>query len=156
MGNPMSGPVTLTVLPVEKQIYAKTLLDMGVSLRRTAKRVGISPVTVIAIKRNQAYSPRILDEFKHRLPYKSYKLADDVIDLITPAEIAKAPLGTKMMAFGVAIDKARDMEGSNRPVFNVVTVINECKSTREKLEAQLSTIKTLRAVAEQKALNTPV
>ena len=68
----------------------------------------------------------------------AYRLADDVMDMITPEEIVKAPLGVKMMAFGVAIDKARDMEGSNRPVFNIVTVVNEAQKTLAKLDSQLA------------------
>lgn len=86
------------------------------------------------------FDPVVLDRVKSRLIWKAYKLADDVLDFISIDEVKKAPLNIKMMAFGIAIDKARDMEGSNRPVFNVVTVINECKQTRDKLESQLSSI----------------
>jgi hypothetical protein len=38
----------------------------------------------------------------------------------------------------IGVDKARDMEGSNRPVFNIVTVVNE---TRQALDG----LKSLRA-----------
>ncbi len=72
-----------------------------------------------------------------------------MLDLVDYDEMKKAPIGTKMITVGIAIDKARDMEGSNRPVFNVVTVINECKQTRDKLERQMQAvdgrIATLRA-----------
>jgi hypothetical protein len=131
-------PITLERTPIEKQIYAKSLLDNHTSIRTVARIVKLDPGTVNVIAWKQDYSPTLLEEFKRRLPFKAYKLADDVLDLIDPDEIKKAPLGVKMMAFGVAIDKARDMEGSNRPVFNIVTVVNEAQRTLSKLDAQLA------------------
>lgn len=138
-------PITLERTPIEKQIYAKTLLDMGASVRTVAHKVGLGNDTILAIRHSQSYSTSMLEEFKKRLPFKAYRLADDVIDCIDSNEIKKAPLNVKMIAFGIAIDKARDMEGSNRPIFNVVTVINECKQTRDKLERQLGFIVDARA-----------
>jgi len=135
-------PSTLQRTPIEKQIYAKVLLDSGATIRAVMAKVKLSNETVIAIKRNQEYSSSQLEEFKRRLPFKAYKLADDVIDLIDPNEIKKAPLNIKMMAFGIAIDKARDLEGSNRPQINIVNIVNECKKTRDKLEDQLKSIDT--------------
>lgn len=131
---------TLTQIPEVKQIHAKVLFDAGTPFGIIKKRTGLANDTLYAIKRNNEYSTTQLDEFKRRLPFKAYRLADDVLDLISLEEIKKAPLNVKMITFGIAIDKARDMEGSNRPVFNVVTVINECKQTRDKLESQLSSI----------------
>jgi len=138
-------PITLERTPVEKQLYAKTLLDAGATIRAVQAKTKLSGETVIAIKRSQDYSSSMLDEFRRRLPYKAYKLADDVLDLIEPNEIKKAPLNIKMMAFGIAIDKARDMEGLNRPQFNIVSVIADCKQTREKLEKQMAAISQARA-----------
>lgn len=133
-------PITLERTPIEKQIYAKVLFDNGNGIGRVRKLTGLANDTLYEIQRNQTYSPTILEEFKKRLPFKAYRLADNVADLITLEEIQKAPLGVKMMAFGVAIDKARDMEGSNRPVFNIVTVVNETKTALSHINAQISAI----------------
>ena len=124
--------------PIQSQIYAKILLDSGMSIVQVAKRAKLGKNSVNQIKWNQCYSPTMLDEFKRRLPYKAYRLADDVLDCIDVDEIKKAPLGVKMMAFGVAIDKARDMEGSNRPVFNIVTVVNETQKALAKLDNDIA------------------
>lgn len=132
--------------PVETQIYAKTLLDSGASIRTVMHKLSLGTETVMAIKRSQEYSQTMLDEFKRRLPFKAYKLADDVLDLIDSNEIKKAPLNIKMMTFGIAVDKARDMEGLNRPQLNIVNVVADCKRTRDKLESQLSMITKARAL----------
>lgn len=145
--------ITLERTPIEKQIYAKTLFDSGATYKAIQKAIpGISTHTLQSIKENNTYSASLLEEFKRRLPFKAYKLADDVLDLIDCNEIKKAPLGVKMMAFGVAIDKARDMEGSNRPIFNIVSVVADCKKTRDKLELQLSSINQARARITSSAL----
>ena len=130
-------PITLERIPEEKQILAKILFDSGHSISQVSKRVEISKMTAISIRHNNTYSATMVEDYKRRLPMKAYRLADNVIDFISLDEIKKAPLGTKMMAFGVAIDKARDMEGSNRPVFNIVTVVNDCQRTMAKVNDQL-------------------
>lgn len=152
----LSDRLTLTQTPEEKQILAKILFDSSHSISQVCKRVGISNHTAIAIKRRNDYSATLVEEYKRRLPMKAYRLADDTIDLITLQEIQKAPLGVKMMAFGVAIDKARDMEGSNRPIFNIVSVINECKQTRDRLEAQLSGLSQRKLALSAEQTNTVV
>lgn len=133
-------PITLERIPEEKQILAKILFDSSHSISQVCKRVGISNHAAIAVKRNNEYSATLIEDYKKRLPFKAYRLADNVIDMISIQEIQKAPLGTKMMAFGVAIDKARDMEGSNRPVFNIISVVNDCRKTMTKLDEQMGLI----------------
>lgn len=144
MGNPMPGN-TLTHTPETSQIHAKVLFDSGIPFGIIKKRTGLANDTLYAIKRNNEYSSTMLEEFKKRLPFKAYRLADNVIDLISLEEIKKAPLGVKMMAFGVAVDKARDMEGSNRPIFNIVTVVNDAVKTMSKLEAQMQLVQQARS-----------
>jgi hypothetical protein len=131
-------PITLERIPIEKQIYAKCLLESGMSIRTVAHRVKLAPDTVNNIAWKQDYSASTLENFKKRLPFKLYRYADDMLDLVDYDEMKKAPLGTKMISVGIAIDKARDMEGSNRPVFNIVTVVNEAQRTLSKLDAQLA------------------
>ena len=101
--------------------------------------------TITKIRDKQTYSASMLEEFKRRLPFKAYQLADNVLDLIDPSEIKKAPLGTKMVAFGVAIDKARDMEGSNRPVVNIVTMVGDLSSRLTDIKRKQQAIEAFEA-----------
>jgi len=149
-------PITLERTPIESQIYAKTLLDLNVSVNGVRRRTGLADITIRNIRDKQVYSPTLLENFKRRLPFKSYRMADDILDCIDVNEIKSAPLGTKMVAFGIAIDKARDMEGSNRPIFNIVSVVNECKQTRDKLEAQMSLVDTRILALQSKQTNVDV
>jgi hypothetical protein len=132
----------LSRTPLETQILAKVMFDRGETFKVVQNALGgtISMSTLTCIKQNNEYSQVMLEEFKRRLPFKAYKLADNVLDLIDLEEVKRAPLNIKMMTFGIAIDKARDMEGSNRPVFNIVSIISDCKKTRDRLEAQLDVI----------------
>jgi hypothetical protein len=138
-------PITLERTPEEIQILAKVLFDTGHSIGQVKKRTGLSNDTAIAIKRKNDYSASMLEEFKRRLPFKSYRWADDVLDIITVDEVKKAPLTAKVMLYGVAIDKARDMEGSNRPIFNIVSVVNDCNKTLGKLNEQMGLIAQAKA-----------
>jgi len=138
-------PITLERTPIEKQIYAKTLLDNQQSVQHVAKVLGMDRATITKIRDKQTYSASMLEEFKRRLPFKAYQLADNVLDLIDPSEIKKAPLGTKMVAFGVAIDKARDMEGSNRPVVNIVTMVGDLSSRLTDIKRKQQAIEAFEA-----------
>ena len=141
----MTVPITLERTPIEKQIYAKTLLDNQQSVQHVAKVLGMDRATITKIRDKQTYSASMLEEFKRRLPFKAYQLADNVLDLIDPSEIKKAPLGTKMVAFGVAIDKARDMEGSNRPVVNIVTMVGDLSSRLTDIKRKQQAIEAFEA-----------
>jgi hypothetical protein len=138
-------PITLERIPEEKQILAKILFDSAHSISQVCKQVGISNHAAIAVKRNNEYSATLIDDYKKRLPFKAYRLADNVIDMISLQEIQKAPLGTKMMAFGVAIDKARDMEGSNRPVVNIVTMVGDISKGMADLRAKQAALLALKS-----------
>ena len=94
----------------------------------------LAPDTVNNIAWKQDYSSTTLENFKKRLPFKLYRYADDMLDLVDYDEMKKAPIGTKMITVGIAIDKARDIEGSNRPVFNIISVVNETKQALSKLD----------------------
>lgn len=129
-------PITLERIAIQDQLYAKSLLDNGTPIRTVARLVGIQKDVVNHIAWKQDYSASMLENFKKRLPYKFYKYADDMMDLVSYDEMKKAPIGTKMVSVGIAIDKARDMEGSNRPVFNVVTVVQNLESRLTALDTQ--------------------
>ena len=130
---------------MESQIYAKCLLDNHVSVNAVRRKTGLADITIRTIRDRQTYSPTLLEDFKRRLPFKAYRLADDVLDCVDINEIKSAPLGTKMVAFGIAIDKARDMEGSNRPVYNVVTVVQNLEHRLTALDVQEKALLALKS-----------
>ena len=133
-------PITLERTPVQNQIYAKALLDMGMGIGRVAKKVGMGTDTVIAVRDRQELSPSMFERIKGRLTGKWARLADDTLDLVDRNDIKKASVNARVWIAGVATDKLQDLEGKNKPVFNIVTVVNECKKTRDKLEAQMEQI----------------
>lgn len=130
---------------MHKQIYAKALLDTGATIRAVSEECGIGGSTVIAIKRKPDYDVRFLESVKKQLPTAFYALAGLSLSKVSPEKLDACSAPQLMMVSGIAVDKARDMEGSNRPVFNVVTVINECKQTRDKLELQMNQVHAARA-----------
>jgi len=132
---------------MEAQIYAKTLLDLNVSVNGVRRKTGLADITIRNIRDRQVYSPTILESFKKRLPFKSYRLADDILDCVDVNEIKSAPLSTKMVAFGIAIDKARDMEGSNRTVVNIVTMVGDISRGLGELKAKQQALLALKTNA---------
>lgn len=136
--------LTLERVPIHKQIYARALLDTGASVRTVAEECSIGNSTVVAIKRKTDYDMRFLDTVKRSLPTAFYALAGLSLSKVSPEKLDACSAPQLMMVSGIAVDKARDMEGSNRPVFNVVTVINECKQTRDKLEQQMTRVQEAR------------
>lgn len=137
--------LTLERVPIHKQIYAKALLDTGASISAVAEECSMGNSTVVAIKRKSNYDMGFLETVKKQLPTAFYALAGLSLSKVSPEKLDACSAPQLMMVSGIAVDKARDMEGSNRPVFNVVTVINECKQTRDKLELQMNQVQAARA-----------
>jgi hypothetical protein len=135
---PALDRITLEQTPIHKQIYARALLDAGASIRAVAEKCDMGDSTVVKIKRKPDFNPNFLEAVKRSLPMAFYALAGLAMSKVSPEKLDACSAPQLMMVAGIAVDKARDMEGSNRPVFNVVTVINECKQTRDKLEQQMS------------------
>ena len=104
--------------------------------------------TIAAIKNKADYSPTFLDSVKRALPAAFYALAGLAMSKVSADKLEVCSAPQLMMVAGIAVDKARDMEGSNRPIFNVVTVINECKQTRDKLEGQMTRLSSARSALQ--------
>ena len=138
-----AGVLTLERVPIHKQIYCRALLETGASLDKVSAECEIGKHTALAIKRNTTYSTVILEKVKAALPTAFYALAGLAMSKVNVEKLDACSAPQLMMVAGVAVDKARDMEGSNKPVFNVVTVINECKTTRDKLENQLLQLQSI-------------
>lgn len=139
----MPSEVTLTRTPEAKQVYARALFDLGFTIREVTRKAGISNDTAMAIKRRCDYNSDSLEQLKKILPNKFYGLANESLNHLSPEKLEKCSAPQLMMVTGIAIDKARDMEGSNRPQFNIVTVVNECRQTSERLAKEIGTLDTL-------------
>ncbi len=133
-------PITLERTPIQNQLYAKCLIDNGASIRAISRQTGLTQDTLRVIRDKQTYSPLMIEKFKQRMPGKWAHLADDILDLSDRDEIKKAPINTRIWMAAVATDKFQALEGTNRPVFNIVTVVNQTKSALEGLNSLRSAL----------------
>ena len=136
-------PITLERTPVQNQLYAKGLLDMGIGIGTVARKVGMGKDTVTAIRDNHNLNPSMLERFKARMPLRFAQLVDDTLDLMDRDDIKKAPIQTRMWIAGVATDKMQALEGTNRPVFNIVTVVADTQKAISRLDSQLNQLNAL-------------
>ena len=136
----MTVPIALTLerVPLHKQIYARALLDMGTSTRSVASECSIGLSTVQAIKQKQDYSEQFLEAVKRKLPTAFYALGGLAMSKVTEDKLEACSAPQLIMVSGIAVDKARDMEGNNRPIVNIVTMVGD-------LTARLNDIKTKQA-----------
>lgn len=141
---PALDRITLEQTPIHKQIYARALLDTGASLQEVCKELEMGTSTVVKIKRKTDLSPTYLEMVKRSLPTAFYALAGLAMSKVSGSKLDQCSAPQLMMVAGIAVDKARDLEGANRPIFNIVSVINECKSTRDKLEGHMASLATAR------------
>lgn len=116
----MSGKITLKNTPHQKQVFAKSLLESGFSKSQTAKLSHLSQHTIDEINRRSDYSIEEISKIQKRLPAKFYITSDWALNNLTPEKMESCSAPQLMMVAGIAIDKARDMEGSNRPIVNIV------------------------------------
>lgn len=129
---------TLPNIPLHKQIVIQGMLNAGMSYRQICDDAEVSTRSVTQIKRRNVPETPLLEHIKKVLPTAFYALSALSMSKVTSEKLDSCSAPQLMMVSGIAVDKARDMEGNNRPVFNVVTVVNDCKRTRDKLEAELS------------------
>ena len=141
----MTGHITLERIPHDKQVAIHSLHALGYSQRKIAKAVDVSANVVGVATRMLPSNLAEVDAYKKQLICWNYGISQRAITTITDEKLDKMNALQLMTINAIGIDKARDMEGSNRPQFNIVTVINECKQTRDKLEKQMQAIATRKA-----------
>ena len=129
-------PITLERTPIQNQLYAKCLMDSGASIRAISRKTGLTQDTLRVIRDEVTLQPSMLEKFKARMPLRFARLVDDTLDCMDRADIKKAPIQTRMWIAGVATDKLQALEGSNRPVFNIVTVVQGLDKRINALDAQ--------------------
>jgi len=134
-------PVTLERTPIQNQFYAKALLEMGMGIGTVARKVGMGKDTVTAVRDSQNLSPTIYERIKSRLSHKWARLADDTLDLMDRDDIKKASVNARAWIAGVATDKLQDLEGKNRPTFNIVTVVTDTQRAVDRLNSELTLLR---------------
>lgn len=140
VGHIYSVPITLERIPHDKQVAIRALQLSGYSDNKIKKLVGVSWEAANACRRLIPSNSEEVESVKKQLIGESYGLSvrswirvtDEKLDAMNALQL------TTIGAIGV--DKARDIEGLNRPQFNIVNVVADCKQTRDKLEKQMSAI----------------
>lgn len=135
-------PITLERIPHDKQVAVRTMTMFGIPYRKIQKAVDIGHDAITWINRQFPSNSQEVEDCKKRLISESYgltarawnRVTDDKLDAMNALQL------TTIGAIGV--DKARDMEGSNRPVVNIVTMVgdlssrlNDIKRKQQALEA---------------------
>lgn len=113
-------PITLSRTPHQKQVFCKALIESGHTITAAAKLSHISRMVASEINSRSDYEMEAISRIQKRLPAKFYITSDWALSNLTPEKMEACSAPQLMMVAGIAIDKARDMEGSNRPIINIV------------------------------------
>jgi DNA-binding transcriptional MerR regulator len=106
-------PVNLTRFPELRQAEIKALLEQGYSLKKISQMAKCSLETVIAVKRSNKFDRAIVDAIKDKISGKFYRVADAAVDAITPEKLENATPVQLITTAGIAIDKARLIDGDS-------------------------------------------
>lgn len=137
-----------TRTPHQKQVWVKALLESGMSIRSVAKQSGISVPTVMAIKRLIPSNLTEVETCKKTVVGSFYGLARGCQENITPSKLEESSAYQLMGMASLAVQAARDMEGLNRPVFNVVEVALNVQRLTEQSQDRLKAIETALAATD--------
>ena len=144
---PKKAPLTLTRTPYQKQVWIKSLLEAGMTIRAISKSAGVSNEVVMACKRLIPSNLNEVEQCKKTVVGSFYGLARGCQEHITPSKLEESSAYQLMGMASLAVQAARDMEGLNRPTFNVIEVaLNVQRLTeqsKQRLEAITSSLEAL-------------
>lgn len=129
-----------TRTPHQKQVWVKALLESGMSLRAVAKQSGISIPTILAIKRLVPSNLTEVEQCKKTVVGSFYGLARGCQENITTAKLEESSAYQLMGMASLAVQAARDMEGLNRPIVNVVDIAMNIQKLTEESRNRLNAI----------------
>lgn len=138
-------PITLERIPHDKQVAVATFFDLGYSQSKIARSLDVSRNVVHKILAEFPSNSPELEQCKKSIISKSYglvarawnRITDDKLDAMNALQL------TTIGAIGV--DKARDMEGSNRPVVNIVTMVGDISRRLDEVKAQRTALLALKS-----------
>ena len=133
-------PVTLTRTPYQKQVWVKSLLESGLTIRAIAKAADISQDSVIAIKRLVPSNISDVEQCKKTVVGSFYGLARGCQEHITVSKLEESSAYQLMGMASLAVTAARDMEGFNRPIINVIDIAMNISKLVEESRSRLAAI----------------
>lgn len=138
-------PITLERIPHDKQVAVATFADMGYSQSKIARSLDISRGVVHSILLQFPSNNAEVEQCKKTMISKSYGLAHRAFNRITDVKL-DAMNALQLTTIGaIGIDKARDMEGSNRPVFNIINVAADLSKRLGDLKQKQAALMQLQA-----------
>lgn len=136
------GQITLERIPHDKQVAVYALHSSGYASRKIASTVELSQPTVLYILKQIPSEISEVELYKKALIGRQYGIAMRACNYISDDKLDKMNALQLMTINAIGIDKARDMEGSNRPVFNIINMaaefgkgLNELKQKQQALLA---------------------
>jgi hypothetical protein len=132
----------LSRTPYQKQVWVKSLLESGLSLRAVAKASDVSLPTIIAIKRQCPANIQEVEQCKKTVIGNFYGLARASQENITLEKLESSSAYQLMGMASLAVQAARDMEGLNRPQFNVIEVALNVQRLTEQSRDRLKAIES--------------
>lgn len=133
-------PITLERIPHQTQVAIRGFQLAGFTHQRIKKMLDVSLDVVRYIARQNPSNTEEVDAFKKGLIAESYGIARRSAIRVTDEKLDNCSAPQLAMVSGIFIDKARDIEGLNKPQFNIVNIVNDCKQTRDKLEKEMQFI----------------
>lgn len=131
---------TANQIPHAKQVMVHGLLAQNFPYKRIAKIVGISVGSICAIARHVPTTIEEVEVFKKALVARAYAISTRAFEHMTDEKLNACSAPQLMMVAGIAIDKARDLEGLNRPIINVVDIAMNIQKLTEQSRARLQEI----------------
>ena len=116
------GLNSLAHTPHHTQATVAAMLDMGTSIRAVCKQMKIGHATVMAIKRTVPSNLPEVEAIKKRLPGRFYANANEFLNNITPEKLEAASAYQLVGMASLSVQAARDMEGLNKPTFNIIDI----------------------------------
>ena len=136
----MRGTYTLERIPHEKQVAIRALTLSGFSYRKIAKIVDTSQDTIVAVNRLVPSNTHGIEQYKKQLIAESYSISTRAAIRVTDEKLDACSAPQLAMVSGVFIDKARDIEGLNRPQFNIMNVVADCEATQRRLDERFAAL----------------
>ena len=138
-------PITLERIPHDKQVAVYSLHSLGYSDNKISHTVDLSRPTVAYIRSQIPSNPQEVDTYKKGLIAWQYGVSQRAMCRITDDKLEKMNALQLMTINAIGIDKARDMEGSNRPVVNIVTMVGDLSSRLTDIKRKQQAIEAFEA-----------
>lgn len=129
-------PITLARIPHDKQVAVATFFDLGYSQSKIARSLDISRNVVHSILAQFPSNSTEIEHCKKTMISKSYGIAHRAFNRVSDTKLDAMNALQLTTIAAIGIDKARDMEGSNRPVFNIINVVGELQSKLDNIRHQ--------------------